>query len=95
VLYYLVNESILWCEDVDEDDAMGIGFPAARTVVITPVRQGNGVSLQMGKLSDGMFKPSRMVVPDAAIVMISDCTDDTLTTKIRATLSGIIMPGKN
>ena len=109
MLYYLVNETILWSEDVyfektiayeneggsTESDYTSYRFDATKTVVLTPMRKGNSIELNGSKLSEGMFKPKIANIPISSIVMITDCTDERVITQIKATLSGIILPGKN
>ena len=94
MLYYLSNETILWSEGVEVTNGW-YAFDAYRTVVIQTVKQGNQVGLTMAKLSEGAFKPKTATVPISSIVMITDCTDKRVLTQLKATLSGIIIPGKN
>jgi hypothetical protein len=96
MLYYLTNGTILWSETTESETGF-YDFDAKHTLVVTPTQRqdSHSVDLAANKLSDGMFKCSSATVPLSSIVMKTDCTDEAMTTKFRAALAGIIIPGKN
>ena len=92
-LYYLVNGVILFSETVKWQEGEGLYFESKETMVIGMQQQGKQVNISAQRLSENPFKPGSLWVPESALMMTVRTKDADFVAKMRAALSGLVIPG--
>ena len=94
-LVQLTNGLMLWnamtinCLGIDEEYTRGIGFDAKTTAILAP--SGKQGELAIVKLSEDIGKPAEVFFPISSILSVRDSTVESLNTKRRAALSGLVL----